>query len=240
MLVDAARRAACARSEPLATYLAALEPGATPDPAVAASLRDGIRASLAAAQGDEVIDPALGVVLDEGARALDPVKLVTLLRDGSDACQPLTWLPPSGPDQIGAQLALRTFVAAACDLKTPAAPLAAAIAATDPLPAVAKAAGVDEARAEQAIRAGLATAADGLEKDKVLSVDRRRRDQGAVPRGARRPAAAGRPGRRRRLRAAHLAAHERRARRWPPSWSCTASWARPASRGCRCSPSPRR
>ena len=103
-----------------------------------------------------MIDPALGVVLDEGARALDPVKLVTLLRDGSDACQPLTWLPPSGPDQIGAQLALRTFIAAACDLKTPAAPLAAAIAATDPLPAVAKAAGVDEARAEQAIRAGLA------------------------------------------------------------------------------------
>ena len=30
VLVDAARRVACARSEPLATYLAALEPGATP------------------------------------------------------------------------------------------------------------------------------------------------------------------------------------------------------------------
>ncbi len=168
VLVDAARRAACARSEPLATYLAALAPGAGPDPAVAASLRDGLVASLAAAQGDEVIDPALGVVLSEGARALDPVKLVALLRDGTDACRPLTWLPPSGPDQIGAQLALRTFVAAACDLKTPAAPLAAAVAEQDPLAAVARAAGVDRARAEQAIRAGLATAADGLEKDRVL------------------------------------------------------------------------
>jgi hypothetical protein len=169
VLVDAARRAACARSQPLATYLAALAPGAAPDPAVAAGLRDGIRASLAAAQGDEVIDPALAVVLDEGARALDPVRLVTLLRDNADACRPLTWLPPSGPDQIGAQLALRTFVAAACDLNTPATPLAAAISETDPLPAVAKAAGVDEARAEQAIRTGLATAADGLQQDKVLS-----------------------------------------------------------------------
>ena len=107
-------------------------------------------------------------MLDEGARALDPVRLVTLLRDGDDACKPLTWAAPSGQDQIAAQLALRTFIAAACDLKTPAAPLAAAISETDPLPAVAKAAGVDNARAEQAIRAGLATAADGLQRDKVL------------------------------------------------------------------------
>ncbi len=84
-------------------------------------------------------------MLDEGARALDPVQLVTLLRDGTDACQPLTWQKPSGPDAIAAQLALRTFVAAACELKTPAAPLASAISADDPLAAVAKAAGVDEA-----------------------------------------------------------------------------------------------
>lgn len=168
VLVDAARRAACARDESLATYLAALAPGETPDPAVAESLRDGIRQSVAAAAADGVLEPALAVVLDEGARALDPVKLVTLLRDGTDACEPLTWQKPSGPDAIAAQLALRTFVAAACELKTPAAPLAAAISADDPLAAIAKAAGVDEARGEQVIRSGLATAADGLQKDGVL------------------------------------------------------------------------
>ncbi len=168
VLVDAARRAACARSEPLATYLTALAPGEAPDPAVAASLRDGVRASIDQALGDEVIEPALAVVLDEGARALDPVRLVTLLRDGADACEPLTWLAPSSPEAISAQLALRTFVAAACELKTPAAPLASAISEDDPLAAVAKAAGVDEARAEQAIRDGLATAADGLATDGAL------------------------------------------------------------------------
>ncbi|MDX6375704.1 MAG: hypothetical protein QOE98_7 [Gaiellaceae bacterium] len=168
VLVDAARRAACARAEPLSSYLAAVAPGEAPDPAVAAALRDGLRKSLDAARADEVIDPALAVVLDEGARALDPVRLVTLLRDGADACQPLVWQAPSGPDAISAQLALRTFVAAACDLKTPAAPLASAISERDPLAAVARAANVDEPRAEQAIRDGLATAADGLEKDKVL------------------------------------------------------------------------
>jgi hypothetical protein len=169
VLVDAARRAACARAEPLASYLAALVPGAAPDPVVAASLRDGLRASLRAAQGAGVLDPALAVVLDEGARAIDPVRLVTLLRDGADACRPLAWLAPSGPDHIAAQLALRTFVAASCTLKTPAASLAAAISESDPLSAVARTAGVDNARAEQAIRAGLATAADGLQSDKVLS-----------------------------------------------------------------------
>jgi hypothetical protein len=169
LLVDAARRAACARRQPLATYLAALAPGEAPDPAVAESLRDGLRKSLAAALADGVIDPPLEVVLDEGARALDPVRLVTLLRDGDDACRPLTWQPPSGPDAIAAQLALRTFVAAACDLKTPAASLASAISEHDPLAAVARAAGVDNARAEQAIRKGLAAAADGLQRDKVLS-----------------------------------------------------------------------
>ena len=168
LLVDAARRAACARKESLATYLAALAPGEAPDPAVAESLRDGIRASLDAALADGVLEPSLEVVLDEGARALDPVQLVTLLRDGTDACQPLTWQKPSGSDAIAAQLALRTFVAAACELKTPAAPLASAISEDDPLAAVAKAAGVDRARAEQAIRNGLATAADGLQKDGVL------------------------------------------------------------------------
>jgi hypothetical protein len=94
---------------------------------------------------------------------------VTLLRDGDDACRPLTWAAPSGPDAIAAQLALRTFVAASCDLKTPAASLASAISEDDPLAAVARAAGVDNARAEQAIRKGLATAADGLQRDKVLS-----------------------------------------------------------------------
>ena len=115
-----------------------------------------------------MLEPSLEVVLDEGARALDPVQLVTLLRDGTDACRPLTWQKPSGSDAIAAQLALRTFVAAACELKTPAAPLASAISEDDPLAAVAKAAGVDRARAEQAIRNGLATAADGLQKDGVL------------------------------------------------------------------------
>jgi hypothetical protein len=169
VLVDAARRAACARAEPLAAYLAALVPGTAPDPAVARSLRDGLRTSLGAAKGAGVIDPALAVVLDEGARALDPVRLVTLLRDGADACRPLTWLRPSGSEQIAAQLALRTFVAAACQLKTPASSLAAAVAASDPLPAVARAAGVDRAHAEQAIRAGLAAGANGLERDRVLS-----------------------------------------------------------------------
>lgn len=168
LLVDAARRAACARNEPLATYLTALAPGEVPDPAVAESLREGIRKSLDAALADEVIEPALEVVLDEGARALDPVRLVTLLRDGADACEPLRWLPPSGPDAITAQLALRTFIAAACELTTPAAPLASAISEDEPLAAVARAAGVDEARAEQAIRTGLATAAEGLQMDGVL------------------------------------------------------------------------
>ena len=168
LLVDAARRAACARNEPLATYLTALAPGEVPDPAVAESLRGGIRQSLDAALADEVIEPALEVVLDEGARALDPVRLVTLLRDDADACEPLRWLPPSGPDAITAQLALRTFIAAACELTTPAAPLASAISEDEPLAAVARAAGVDEARAEQAIRTGLATAAEGLQMDGVL------------------------------------------------------------------------
>jgi len=169
LLVDAGRRAACARQQPLATYLAALEPGTTPDPAVAASLRDGLQASLDAAQGDELLDPALAVVLQEGVRALDPVRLITLLRDGDDACRPLTWAKPDGTEAVAAQFALRTFVAAACDLKTPAAPLASAVADDDPLDAVARAAGVDHARAEQAIRAGMATAATGLELDGVLT-----------------------------------------------------------------------
>ena len=71
LLVDAARRAACARSESLATYLAALAPGRRPDPAVAESSATACK-SLAAAQADGVIEPALAVVLDEGARALDP------------------------------------------------------------------------------------------------------------------------------------------------------------------------
>jgi hypothetical protein len=169
LLVDAARRAACARQQPLASYLAALEPGTTPDPAVAASLRDGLQASLDAAQGDELLDPALAVVLEEGVRALDPVRLIALLRDGADACGPLTWQKPDGTDAVAAQFALRTFVAAACALKTPAAPLAAAVAADDPLGAVARAAGVDHARAEQAIRAGMQQAADGLQRDGVLT-----------------------------------------------------------------------
>ena len=169
LLVDAARRAACARQQPLAGYLAALEPGTTPDPAVAASLRDGLQASLAAAQGDALLDPALAVVLAEGVRSLDPVRLITLLRDGADACRPLTWLKPDGTDAVAAQFALRTFVAAACELKTPAAPLASAITADDPLDAVARAAGVDHARAEQAIRAGMQSAADGLQQDGVLT-----------------------------------------------------------------------
>jgi hypothetical protein len=169
LLVDAARRAACARRQPLATYLAALEPGTTPDPTVAGSLRDGLRASLAAAQGDQLLDPALAVVLDEGVRALDPVRLITLLRDGADACRPLTWAKPDGTDAVAAQFALRTFVAAACELKTPAAPLASAITADDPLAAVSTAAGVDRTRAEQAIRAGMQEAADGLQRDGVLT-----------------------------------------------------------------------
>jgi hypothetical protein len=169
LLVDAARRAACARQQPLATYLGALEPGTTPDPAVAAALRDGLQASLDAAQGDQLIAPPLQVVLNEGVRALDPVRLITLMRDGADACRPLQWAKPDGAEAIAAQLALRTFVAAACELKAPAAPLASAIAADDPLAAVAKAANVDRARAEQAIRAGMASAATGLEQDGVLS-----------------------------------------------------------------------
>ena len=169
VLVDAARRAACARSQPLATYLAALAPGAAPDPAVAAALRDGIRASLDAAQGDEVIDPGAGGRARRGrprARSGAPRDAAAGQRRRVPAADVAA---PSGPDQIGAQLALRTFVgrrlrpedagraAGRRDLRDGSAARRG------------EGRGIDEARAEQAIRAGLATAADGLQKDKVLS-----------------------------------------------------------------------
>ena len=156
LLVDAARRAACARQQPLAGYLAALEPGTTPDPAVAASLRDGLRRASPPPRATSCSIRALAVVLAEGVRALDPVRLITLLRDGADACRPLL-AKPDGTDAVAAQFALRTFVAAACELKTPAAPLASAIAADDPLGGggAGGAASTDD-RAEQAIRAGMA------------------------------------------------------------------------------------
>ena len=97
------------------------------------------------------------------------MRLITLLRDGADACRPLNWPKPDGADAIAAQLALRTFVAAACELKTPAAPLASAIAADDPLDGR----GEGGERRQGARRAGdpgrHATAATGLEQDGVLT-----------------------------------------------------------------------
>ena len=210
-----------------------------PIPPSPRSLRDGIRASLAAAQADGVIEPSLEVVLDEGARALDPVQLVTLLRDGTDACQPLTWQKPSGPDSIAAQLALRTFVAAACELKTPAAPLASAISGRRSAGRRRQGRGVDEA----ARRAGDPSrprdrrrrAAEG----RRAAVDRRRRPQGAVARGARRPPAARRSGRRRPVQPAGLAAHRRGQRDGGAAGAVRRRRAPPASPGCRCSSSPR-
>ena len=120
-------------------------------------------------------------MLDEGARALDPVKLVTLLRDGTDACQPLTWLTPSGhrPDRRAARAAhVRRGRVRAEDARRAAGlgDLRRRSAA-----AVAKAAGSTEARAEQAIRAGLATRRRRAPEGQRAAVDRRRRDAGRCP-----------------------------------------------------------
>ena len=155
LLVDAARRAACARRSRWPTYLAALAPGDDARPRRRRLAPRRLQASLAAALADGCSSRRSRSCWTRACARSTRCGSSTLLRDGADACQPLTWQKPSGPDAIAAQLALRTFVAAACELKTPAAPLASAISEDDPLAAVAKAAGVDRARAEQAIRNGL-------------------------------------------------------------------------------------
>ena len=225
LLVDAARRAACARSEPLATYLAALEPGRG-----ARSGRRRERSATASARAStppratSVIDPALGVVLDEGARALDPVKLVTLLRDGADACQPLTWLKPSGPrpDRRAARAAhVRRGRVRAEDAGRAAGvgrspttirwpPWPRPRASTRPAPSR---------------RSGPASRPrpTGCEKDGVLpstGADAIKALSRVVPADRLLLAIQGADDA---VRAAHLAAHQRRAGDGGASWSCTAS-----------------
>ncbi len=164
LLADGLRRAACARGVSLASMLVAVAPGAETAPDAAVALRDGIRAAVPEAG----LPAALAVVIDEGARAVDPLRLIGLLRDGTDACAPLAWARPEGQDQIGAQLALRTLVAGACAFDVALAPLAAALAEADALAAIARSAGIDDDRAQAVVREALAAAVTDLERDDVI------------------------------------------------------------------------
>jgi len=104
----------------------------------------------------------LGTYLALGGSAYEPTEV-------RDPCQPRPWREPEGIEESAEQFALSALDGAACELQVTRETLAVAIASGEGRREFIEEYGVDEARLEAAIRAGLLRAVDDAEEAGALS-----------------------------------------------------------------------
>lgn len=103
-----------------------------------------------------------GAYLALGGSSYEPTEV-------RDPCEPRPWREPEGIEESAEQFALSALDGAACELRVTRETLAVAIASDEARREFAEEYGVDEARLEAAIRAGLVRAVDDAEAADALS-----------------------------------------------------------------------
>jgi hypothetical protein len=103
-----------------------------------------------------------GAYLAAGGGSYEPTPV-------ADPCAPREWRSPEGIEEAGQQFLLSALDGAACDLGVSREALAAALATEESRREFAAERGIDEARLEQAVRAGVVRAIDDAEAADALS-----------------------------------------------------------------------
>ena len=87
----------------------------------------------------------------------------------ADPCEPRAWRAPDGVEESAEQFALSALDGAACELQVSRETLTVALASEESRREFAEEYGIDEARLEQAVRAGLVRAIDDAEQADAVS-----------------------------------------------------------------------